>query len=205
MFLHSSCVISWGIIPTNTMCQEISISLSLRHTSSNRYIICVPIIYISSCSAITRHTMDIIILIIQRVHIYFVLCNECRIERIIPFIAHTNNIHEQISWQISHSQTIHEQTSQRYLTRQHMTYGSQLSISQLVLRSLNRQTTDEYIIFYYIYKMALLSCSIYDTSHLSIVEIVRPNVYKRVKMPLLLLYRDGIVKLKMYWKIHKIY
>jgi hypothetical protein len=26
-----------------------------------------------------------------------------------------------------------------------------------------------------------------------------------VKMPLLLLYRDGIVKLKMYWKIHKIY
>ena len=49
------------------------LSLLPGMTSSNRYIICVPIIYISSCSAITRHTMDIIILIIQQcLHL---LCN----------------------------------------------------------------------------------------------------------------------------------
>ena len=175
-------------------------------TSWNRYIICVPIIYISSCSAITRHTMDIIILIIQQcLHL---LCTLQWMQNRTDYSIHCSykqHSRADIMADISLSQTIHEQTSQRYLTRQHMTYGSQLSISQLVLRSLNRQTTDEYIIFYYIYSVAILLHIRYDTSHLSIVEIVRPNVYKRVKMPLLLLYRDGIVKLKMYWKIHKIY
>ena len=73
MFLHSSCVVSWGIIPTNTMCQEISHISFTQAYQLEQTIICVPIIYILSCSAITRHTMDIIILIIQQcLHL---LCN----------------------------------------------------------------------------------------------------------------------------------
>jgi len=107
MFLHSSCVISWGIIPTNTMCQEIShISFTLYQLEQT--IICVPIIYILSCSAKTRHTMDIIIMIIQRVHIYFVLCIlsyklQLRAD-IMTDISLTNSTREETS-EMSHSTT----------------------------------------------------------------------------------------------------
>ena len=177
------------------MCQEIShISFTLYQLEQT--IICVPIIYILSCSAKTRHTMDIIIMIIQRVHIYFALCIlsyklQLRAD-IMADISLTNYSRVDIS-EISNSTTYDV-----WISTTHQ--STSIKVSQPT-----NYRRIHHLLLHIQDGVAILLDIRYDTSHLSMVEIVRPNVYKRVKMPLLLLYRDGIVKLKMYWKIHKIY